>query len=132
MFFAETLVETKFYSIFATAIKQRFGSSVGQNTCLSRMGSRVRVPSRPLNWEKRFRDESLFCPKKASKIVVLFSLRLCNSQHGLVVRPMKSFPLLWIAFLILVLFLLFKTTRIYYSKQSKQTIPKTSCKPQTS
>jgi hypothetical protein len=29
MFLAETLVDTKFYSIFATAIKQRFGSSVG-------------------------------------------------------------------------------------------------------
>jgi len=29
IFFTERLVETKIYSIFATAIKQRFGSSVG-------------------------------------------------------------------------------------------------------
>ena len=27
---------------------------------------------------KVFRNENLFCPKKAFKIVVLFSLRLCN------------------------------------------------------
>jgi len=46
---------------------------------------------------KAFRKKGFFAPKRFLRLVVLFIPR---NWEGLVVRPMKSFPLLWMAFLI--------------------------------